>query len=59
MCLNAVLESPKARIENAMQVIENTIIRKIDHSYFAFGNNEFNQINSSEMKKCLPEKINL
>ena len=29
MCLNAVLESPKARIENAMQVIENTIIRKI------------------------------
>ena len=29
MCLNAVLGSPKAKIINAMQVIENTIIRKI------------------------------
>ena len=29
MCLNAVLGSPKAKITNAMQVIENIIIRKI------------------------------
>ena len=29
MCLNGVLGSPKAKITNATQVMENTIIRKI------------------------------